>query len=450
MIAALATVTAACALAAPARPVTLEEAIDIAVGADALVSSAASDVERARLAVLRANLERVQASVDASVQEVYDKGNLFGPDPPGSPDILLGLSSLEARVDVPIFSGFRVEAGIARAELLAAASGDDVEDARRRASVAVARAYWSERRLALLVDAQARADERLSESERLVRARVGAGLAAGLDINRALSRRASLDVQRAQLAGELADARTRLAVLLGDPALVPSDAPPPADADVAAADALVQAAFDARPELAAAEKRLAALAEEKRIVQAAYWPQLGAGALAQLGNNPAVAGAGNRSVSAQAIPFLGIVGDVQLGVGVSLNLFDTWATSHGVQDVDLRRSGAHEQLRALRRDIELDVRGQHARLVGLVGQRHALVTSRSVVEDNDGILQRAYQRGEVPLTEVLDAQLELADAERAIVDLDAQLALARAELALSVGGKRALAATTHGGGGGSR
>jgi outer membrane protein TolC len=49
------------------------------------------------------------------------------------------------------------------------------------------------------------------------------------------------------------------------------------------------------------------------------------------------------------------------------------------------------------------------------------------------VLQHAYERGDVPLTELLDAQVSLADAERQIVDFDAQLALAQIELDAAVG-----------------
>jgi outer membrane protein TolC len=62
-----------------------------------------------------------------------------------------------------------------------------------------------------------------------------------------------------------------------------------------------------------------------------------------------------------------------------------------------------------------------------------LLRAQKIVEDNVGILEKAYSRGEVLLTELLDAQVELASAARQIVDIDAQLALARIELKAAIG-----------------
>lgn len=148
----------ALALLFAARSLTLDEAIALAEERSVEIDAAKIDVERAQLQTLRANLDRVSASVDASVGELYAQPLA------ASPGILLGLSALEARIGVPLFSGFRVEAGIARAEHMKRrpARRPSASDA---ISSSPSRAYWSVRRL--------------------VRARVDAGLAAGLDINRA-------------------------------------------------------------------------------------------------------------------------------------------------------------------------------------------------------------------------------------------------------------------------
>jgi len=132
-------------------------------------------------------------------------------------------------------------------------------------------------------------------------------------------------------------------VLLGVPGedLELVDTPPPSTAAPASPDALVQEALDARPELRAAELRGQALVEESRSVASAYWPQLDAGLLMQLGNNPALAGSGSRSVSADAaIPFVNIVGDVQVGLTLRMNIFDTFRTAHAVDDVGHRQRRA--------------------------------------------------------------------------------------------------------------
>ena len=181
--------------------------------------------------------------------------------------------------------------------------------------------------------------------------------------------------------------------------------------------------------------------QEQRAVESAYWPQLDAGVLLQLGNNPSLAGVGSRAVVGAAFPFSNVVGDVQAGLTLRMNLFDTWQTTHAVEDVGHRRRLAVLERTGLARAVENDVRLAHARVGALATQRQALVNAKAVVGDNLIILERAYQRGEVLFTEVLDVQVELADAERQIVDVDAQLALARIELTAAVGTSSAVGAS---------
>ena len=439
MIAVVVVTAAACAAAA--HPLTLVEATEIALRGDPGVARAAVDIERARLLTLTANLARVHVSVDASVQEIFAGGTSpFFDKQFGAGGGLLGLGNVQASVDAPLYSGGRVEADIARAEHLEHAAEYDLEGARRGVVLAVARAYWSERRLALLAEAQRGSDARLEDSERIVLARVNAGLAAGLDQNRAASRRAELDVQRASLVAQRTEARVRLTTVLGidEPvelvdALPVDNATPGAVAAVVDVNALVQRALDARPELKAAELRGFAVDEEKRSAESAFFPQVGAFGLAQLGNNPSIAGAGSRGVGGGAIPFVGTAANLQAGVGVSINLFDTYATTHAVDDAAHRRRLADAETRALRRTVESDVRLASAKLASLREQRVVLARAEAIEADDVVILQKAYERGEVLLTELLDQQVRLSDAERQIVDVDAQLVLAQIELDVAVG-----------------
>ena len=75
-----------------------------------------------------------------------------------------------------------------------------------------------------------------------------------------------------------------------------------------------------------------------------------------------------------------------------------------------------------------------ARVVSLREQRAVLAKARAILDDNLNNLEKAWQRGEVLFTEVLDAQVEVAGNDRQVVDVDAQLALARLELRASVDG----------------
>jgi outer membrane protein TolC len=423
-------------LLASARPLTLDEATAFAIARDPGTAQARAAKEAASNDAFRAQLDRVAVSVDASVQELYNKPNLGGPTPPGSPDVLLGLSNLSASIQVPIFSGFRVSANVARAERLEQAADADVSDRRRALRVAVARAYWGVRRLALREQESEAALARLATFEEIVRGRLRAGLAAPVDENRAAARRAGLEADLAQLRAERLQSEARLAVLLGideDIELVdPIDARAVDDVDRDREDrGNVDAALNGRPEVRAAELRLRAAEESVRIVQSNFWPQLEFGMLAQVGNNPSVAGVGARQVFLSPNPFSGVIGDVQAGLSLRLNVFDGLQTWTAMKRAESDVRFAQEQLRSVEQVVRDDVRVARARLRGLHEQRRALQRGVPVLDDTRQILEQSYARGDVPLVDLLDTNDQLAQQMTRIVDVDAQLALAHIELALA-------------------
>ncbi|MCC7109547.1 MAG: TolC family protein, partial [Deltaproteobacteria bacterium] len=228
-------------------------------------------------------------------------------------------------------------------------------------------------------------------------------------------------------AAQRREARAQLAVLLGiDEEVELVDTVAVAVAAGPEVSSGVQHALDQRPELRANDWRARSLAEDKRAQEGAYWPQLDAGVLAQLGNNPSVAGVGSRAIA-------GVNGDVQAGLFLRMNLFDTFATTHAVEDLAHRQRMAMLERRVLARSIESSVRVAHARVVSLVEQRAALVKARELIADNLATLERVYGNGDVLFTEVLDVQVELANAERQIVGVDAERVLAQLELAAATG-----------------
>lgn len=427
----IAFVFAAAVAAADPAVLTIDDAIALAVANDPRVDRASVEVDRARLRTKRANLDRLRASVDVNAQALYVSPNFFSASPGAPYGALLPLGTIQAAVAAPLFSGWRIESSIDEAAVLEDASAADVDVERAAVALAAARAWWSVRRLSLLEDALLASDTRLQESERLVKARVTAGLAAGLDENRAASRRVQLEVERQGLQAQRREALVQLGLVLGVSAPVTlQDTPPtPDDLDENDVEKAVTRAFEHRPQLRATDLRTRALASEKRATESGYWPQVDAVGLVQLGNNPSLPGADARSVSDALVD-----GDLQAGVVLKWNLFDTWATTTAVEDVDHRLRLAEAERRAQKNDVENAVRLAAARVVSLREQRAVLAKARAILDDNLNNLEKAWQRGEVLFTEVLDAQVEVAGNDRQVVDVDAQLALARLELHASVDG----------------
>lgn len=412
---------------------SLQEAVDRAMRTSPSARGAEALRARAELATLRSQLDRFSVKVDAQVQEVWAKTDI-GRDATMGFEGWLGLSNLSARVDVPLFSGFGVEANVERAAHLRVAAVQNLATERRAAGLAAARAYWAVRKLDFLRALQAQGLQRLAGAERIAMARVEAGLAPPLDSNRAQARRRLQAVGLRDLEGQQAEAQARLCVLLGlNLPLRLTETTPAAPARLAPTQDLLQTAFDARPELHAARARLAAQLEVVRMAVSEYYPQLGAYALLQYGNNPALAGAGSRAVFPSANPFKELAGDMQVGLTLGINVFDTLNTYTKVKDARLEAARLEAAVEEVRREVEAEIRATRARVQRFSDLSARLLEARTLAQDNLKISLQRYEDGNALLLDLLDAELELLDVERRQVDAATELALAAFELNAATG-----------------
>jgi outer membrane protein len=425
--------TGSAAAAAPPRALTLADAVELALGVEPTVAEARIGKDRSKLAVLRAQLDRISVKIDGSLAEQWNKVNVGGTG--ASPESGLGLFNLATNLNVPIFTGFRVDATVKRAQRLDDAAGATIRQARRDTALATARAYWSVRRLGLLYDVQQAQLARLRESEAVTQARVQAGLAPPIDHNRAVLRRLQTEAALYDLAGQLHEATVQLAVALGvadeltlvDAPDVPDVAPPPVDA-------LVGDAHGGRPEILFARLQTAAQVQTVRIARSGWFPQLGAQLLFQYGNNPFISGSGSSAiVAASTNPFANTSGSLTLSIGATYNFFDTLHTWTATRDAAYEEARLHEEERRALRLVESDVRLAHAKVNHYWSTRAPLAAARDVARDNATILEARYKNGDALVIELLDAQVALVDAERALADVSAQLKLAWLELDAALG-----------------
>ena len=412
---------------------TLADAVEAALRTDPSVARARVARDRSTLATLRAQLDRFSFRIDAQIQELWFKTNIAG-SREGSDEGGLGLSNVSARLDVPLFSGLRVESNVRRQQHLEEAAGFDVREERRAVALSVARAYWGVRRLALLRDVESKALARLADAESTAASRVRSGIAPPIDENRAKARRLLQEVALSDLGGQLRGALGRLVTLLGrsgpvvlvDPPVGETSAPP----NVVS---LLETARTVRPALRSARARIDAQAQVIDIARSDYFPQLSGFALYQHGNNPALAGADASAVFASANPFRNLAGDLQLGLTLSINLFDTLTTYTAVKDARLEAARlVHESVRVAR-EVESEVRVARAEVVRLRELRTRLTAARVVAEDNLTINRRRYESGEAQVFELLDSEIELLDVERRLTDVAAALTVAWLELDASLG-----------------
>lgn len=415
------------------RTLTLAEAVDLAIAADPELARAELAHDRADLAALRAELDRFSFRVDAQLQELWTRANIGGDRADGM-DGGLGLSNLSASLTIPLFAGFRVESAVDRAGRLAEAAKQDALEQRRATAIAVARAYWTVRKIALLRDVDLQALDRIESAEQIARARRLAGLAPPIDEGRARARRLRQEAVVADLDGASREASARLAVLLGlEQEVTLVDSPRAPAALSVSLDAVLDAARDRRPALQAARARADAQREAVDIAESSYYPTLDVFSLFQYGNNPFLAGAGSRAVFGTANPFEGMAGDFQIGAVLSINLFDTLSTYTAVKDARLEEERLWRESEQVRRGADAEVRTAYARVGRFSRLQARLRAAEAVARDNVEINKRRYESGEAQVFELLDSEIELLELERQLADSQAELTLAWLDLEAASG-----------------
>ncbi|MCU1282144.1 MAG: efflux system, outer rane lipoprotein, NodT family [bacterium] len=447
---------------AETRRLSLQEAVQAAMHVDPLVSEAHIQNDRARLGVLRAQLDRFSLKVDGSVQELWNKTNIGGPTvydcmamgttiqtdaatctmyggvaTPSAiqqPSQWTGLSNFQANANYYLFSGFRVEANVKRAKATEQASLVQVKQQRKDTALAVARAYWNVRRLMILRDVQQSALQRMIDAEAIADGRLRAGLAPPIDKNRATQRKLAQMGILEDLLGQARTAAAQLGVALGigdelelvDEVVVPEQAP-------ASPAELVRDALGRRPELQNAKLQVEVQHQNVRIARSNFFPQLTLFGLFQYGNNAFNVGTGARSLSSVANPFSNLSGNFTGGVQLTMNFFDTLNTYTATADAHYLEEVNKQEVRRFERLVDSDVRAAYATLLKLYARRVPLTGARDVARDNLTIVEGRYKNGDALIIEYLDAQIDLANAELNLADVTAQLQLQWYELQAALG-----------------
>lgn len=420
---------------AESKTLTLDEAIAFALRTDPLLESRTRSMERSKLGVTRAQLDRFSLKIDGALQEAWHKLNIDGPTMTGtvqSPEGGQGTLNLAARLALPLFAGFRIDATVARSKQLEEIASADLSRAQKDIALSTAKAYWSVRRLMLLRAVEVTTLERLREAELVANSRVKAGLAQPIDVNRAALRVKQQEGLLAEISGQIQEASAYLAVLLGireevtlvDTPQVPEDYP-------RTSQELVTNARSARVELRQIRLQRDAQVEQVRIARSRYYPQLDAFGQLQYGNTSSH---GLLTLGGSAAnPFNDLALDVSLGVTLTLNFFDTLNTYTSVRDANIEVRRLDAEAHTVERQVDAEVRTVHARLMRLYAKRAVLIDARAIAEDNFRILRQRYENGDALMIEFLDGQIEYARAERDVTDVTTELHVTWLELRAALG-----------------
>lgn len=392
----------------------------------ALADSIDLDAARARLREARAR--RLQAgaaqwpSVTASGAATRSRN-----DASSAGTVNLYNAGFDASWEADLFGGTRRSIEAAQADLQA--SQASLHDAQVSLVAEVALNYVELRSAqARLAIAHANLDSQ-GETLQLTDWRVQAGLASAVDLEQARSNYAQTLAQIPTLQTTLTEAQYRLDILLGrtpgtlaaqlgTPAPLPSLPALPAQLALGIpADTLRQ-----RPDVRAAERRLAADTARIGVATAALYPSLRL--------------SGSIGTEALTLGALGSAGTVarSLAAGVSGVLFDGGALR---QQVEIQKAVRDQSLAAYRSSVLTalqDVENALAELSNGTSRRDALRTATEAARNAALLARQRYQSGLIDFQTVLDTERSLRSVEDSLASAEADRVSAFIRLYKALGG----------------
>jgi NodT family efflux transporter outer membrane factor (OMF) lipoprotein len=313
--------------------------------------------------------------------------------------------------------------GDARAQASAQASAADLAAARLAAQGELAANYFSLR----LADAQlALLGETVEGYQRVLQItqnRVAAGVAPSSDLLQARTQLANASADRLTAQRQRAQLEHAIAILLGKA---------PADFGLAAAPwtpqvpdipaGLPSTLLERRPDIAAAERRVAAANAQIGIARSAYFPSLslGAGYGAAGGQLGGLFSASNTLWS--------------LGLSAAQAVFNAGATGARVDQASAARDVAVAAYRQAVLAALADVEDQLAAGKVLAQQQSLRETAAAAAGQVEQQMLNRYRAGQVAYTEVVTAQVTALNARRALLQAQADRQTVAVALVQALGG----------------
>lgn len=399
---------------------------------EALAHNADIQVAAARVLEARAVAGTVDADLYPALSAGYaasrSKSTLLGsmPQTAGLPRIQNNYkATLEVSYEVDFWGKFRRAGEAARADLLAASAAQ--EAVRLSLIAGIAQQYFA----LLASDAQVTVAERTaatrSETLRLFRQRLEAGVLSEFDLRRAEAEEAATRAQLAALLLERERAESALTVLLGrspqevlEGALVrgtPGALPPLTVPAGLPSELLLR-----RPDLQEAEQKLMAANARIGAARAGYFPSIGLTAYS-----------GGESVAFSKL-FSGPAGIFSFAASLAQPIWNAGRIGFGVDAAEARRDQALAQYKQAVANAFKDVRDA---LATQAATRDALAAETTRAQALEKALQAARQRFDAGIAsrlDVLDVERNLLAAELARIDAERAQRAALAGLFKALGG----------------
>jgi len=414
-------------------PLTLPDVVARARAHSARLAQLA-DLEAAAAAGVRGARAARWPSVDVSASYARNSDvpelTLVSPGPPPTRQTVFPniphTYRARAGLNLPLYAGGRISAGITSAQQLRDAAARDREGGEADLVLETTRAYWS--LVAARESARVLAEAIVSYEAHLTEARnrLDFGLAARNEVLLVQVERERAELSRLEAANRARVANADLVRLAGLPPgaqvepTEPLAAPPPPDAEI---DSLVETALSGRPEIAAMRARIAAAASSVQVARSAGRPQLGFSA-----------GYDYARPNARILPLRDEWNDTwSLGVSLSVTAFDGGRTAAAVAQARAQADAQRHQLEDLAGRIRLEVTGRALDLETARAQVGVAVRALAAAKESVQVLGDRYRQGVSPSFELLDAETRALTAGLDLTLATTQLRVAMASLDRAVG-----------------
>jgi NodT family efflux transporter outer membrane factor (OMF) lipoprotein len=317
----------------------------------------------------------------------------------------------------------RLRAGVNSANASAQASVADLAAARLSAQGELALDYFTLRQTDAQRELLARTIEGYQRVLTITRNRFDAGIAARSDVLQAETQLANAQSDDLGLARDRARLEHAIAVLLGK---APADftlAKAAWQANIPAVPSGVPSALlQRRPDIAAAERRVAAANEQIGIARAAYYPNIG------------LSGSYGTSGSTVSNLFSASNAVWSLGLSAAQTVFNAGATRAGVASAEAQQQLATARYRQTVLNAFADVEDQLSAVHVLAQQTVLRRQAADAANQVEVQMLNRYKAGQVSYTEVVQAQATGLSARRALVQAEADRQTTAVALIQALGG----------------
>jgi NodT family efflux transporter outer membrane factor (OMF) lipoprotein len=317
----------------------------------------------------------------------------------------------------------RLRLGVTSARASAAASAADLAAARLSAQAALATDYFALREADNEIGLLKSAVDAYSRALRITQNQYAAGIAQRTDVLQAQTQLETTQANLIATTGERARLEHAIALLAGKVPAELSVPVAPWNATVPAVPLVVPSALlQRRPDIAAAERAVAAANAEIGIERAAYFPNLGLSA--SLGTAAATLGTLLRASNSVW----------SLGLSAAQTLFDAGATAARVEGATAARDVAIAHYRQTVLTAFQSVEDQLSTIRSLGEQESARRAASADADRTEQLTLNQYLQGQVPYTTVVTAQVTALNARQTLSQLMSSRQAAAIALIAAMGG----------------